>query len=204
MPEQSIRIQGPDGNGIYGRHRTTGSKKLVLHVHGMTHHAGHLLEVTSSEYFGAHGFDHYRMSLYDRFSDSRKLSNSTLTSHQKDIQATLDHFHGAYDEIYMTAHSLGGLTTVLLNPKGVKAISLWDPSFDVTTFWATGPYLLHIPERKQYQLDYGNAFVISEELVEEIKRYPDAECLNLAKNITTPVQMVIPQESIFLARAFSH
>lgn len=99
MPEQVLRIQGPDNNGIYGRLRETGSKKLVVHVHGMTHHAGHLLEVTSSEYFGAQGFDHYRMSLYDRFSDSRKLSSSTLTTHQKDILATLDHFRDAYTAI---------------------------------------------------------------------------------------------------------
>jgi dipeptidyl aminopeptidase/acylaminoacyl peptidase len=109
----------------------------------------------------------------------------------------LDHFRAAYDELFITGHSLGGLATLILNPKDVQAISLWDPSFDVTNFWKTSSYLTHVPETQQYHLDYGNIFVISEAMVDEIKLYPDETCIELAKKVKTPTQLVIPELSIF-------
>jgi hypothetical protein len=112
---------------------------------------------------------------------------------------TSHHIQGPDDNRIYGRLRTGGLATLVLNPSGVKAMSLWDPSFDVTNFWASGPYLTHMPERQQYQLDYGNVFVISEDMVEEIKKYPDEKCLELAKLVATPTQMIIPEESIFLA-----
>ncbi len=199
MTETAHNIDGPDGNRIYGRLRKNGNKRLVVHIHGMTHKMGFLLEVTSGEFFYKNGYDHYRVSLYDAAPKSRRLPDSTLTTHTRDILAVIERFKNDYDAIYITAHSLGGLATLILNPQGVKAISLWDPSFDVTNFWASGPYLTHIPERKQYYLDYGCVYVIGEEMVEEIKKYPDEKCLELAKAISTPTQLIIPEESIFNA-----
>ena len=199
MAEKDLRLDGPDGHGIYGVHSATGNNRLVVHVHGLTHNARHLLDVTSSEFFEENGYDHFRMSLYGREHDSRKLDQSTLTTHDKDIQAVLEHFQNAYKEVFVSAHSLGGLATLILNPKGVKAASFWDPSFDVTNFWASGPYLKHIPERREYHLDYGNIYVLGEAMVEEIKKYPDSKCLELAGKISTPTQLVIPEQSIFLA-----
>ena len=199
MTEAYIRIEGPDQNGIYGKHTQSASNKLIIHIHGMTHNMNYLLEVESAAFFTAQGYDHYRPSLYSIEQDSRKLSNSTLSTHTRDIQSMIDYFANDYDEIFITAHSLGGLATVILNPQNITAISLWDPAFDVTHFWTRSTFLAHMPERKQYQLDYGNIFVISEELVDEIKLYPDQKCQELAAHITTPAQMIIPQESIFLA-----
>jgi esterase/lipase len=199
MTEQFTRIPGPDGNGIYGVLRTTGNRKLVVHVHGLTHQAGSLLGVTSGEFFNARGFDHYRMSLYDLPAVSRKLNTSTLTTHVRDTESVLAHFRGDYDAVYMTGHSLGGLSALIANPEGLRAISFWDPSLDVTNFWATGPYLTYMPEYREYKLDYGNIFVLGEAMVEEIKKYPDAKCLELASKMQTPAQFVIPELSIFLA-----
>lgn len=199
MVEQLVRLPGPDGHGIYGIHRTIGSRTLVVHIHGLTHHMGMLLEVTSGEFFNAQGFDHYRMSLYERTPDSRKLNASTLATHMRDIEAVLANFRGKYDTLYMTAHSLGGLATLIGNFAGVRAISFWDPSLDVTNFWASGPHLTYMPEYKEYKLDYGNIFVLGEAMVEEIKGYPDSKCLELAGRMKTPAQFVIPELSIFLA-----
>jgi hypothetical protein len=199
MTEELLRLAGPDGHGVYGVHRKTGSKKLVVHIHGLTHHAGSYLEVMSGEFFTENGFDHYRMSLYGRERDSRKLDASTLTTHVRDIGAVLEHFRGEYGQIYITAHSLGGLATLIGNFAGIRAASFWDPSFDVMNFWSSGPYLTHMPERREYKLDYGNIYVLGEDMVEEIKNYPDAKCLDLAKNMKTPTQLVIPELSIFFA-----
>ena len=197
MTENFIRIAGKDGNGIYGRLRSAGSRKLIIHVHGMTHSMDHMLEVKAAEYFTAHGFDHYRVGLYARLPDSRKLAASTLSTHVSDMRCVLDHFSALYDEIYVTAHSLGGLVMMILNPENVSVMSLWDPATDVTHFWSTGTYLEHMPERGQYQLDYGNVFVIGEAFVDEIAQYPDAACLDLAREISVPTQFVIPSLSSF-------
>ena len=199
MTEKIIRIQGPDDNGIYGRIRETGAVKLIIHIHGMTHNMDHLLEVTAADYFTENGFDHYRVSLYARAEDSRNLATSSLSTHVRDVQAVLEYFDPIYDEIYITAHSLGALITLILSPKNVKAMSFWDPALDVTNFWSTGDYLMYMPEYSQYQLNYGAVFVLSEEMVNEMKDYPDNVCLELSKNITMPVQMIIPEQSIFLA-----
>ncbi|MDH5722784.1 MAG: hypothetical protein OEY94_05630 [Alphaproteobacteria bacterium] len=202
MSEKILRIQGPDQNGIYGRIRETGSDKLIIHLHGMTHNMDHMLEVMSADFFTQHGFDHCRISLYARVDDSRNLANSTLSTHVRDIRAVLEHFRDMYREIYITAHSLSALAVLILcsdDIGGIKAISFWDPAFDVTHFWSTGDYLHYMPEYKQYQLNYGAVFVLGEDMVREIAEYPDAKCLELAGNCKIPVQMVIPEQSIFLA-----
>ena len=199
MSEKITRIEGKDKNGIYGRIRETGSSKLIIHIHGMTHNMDHMLEVMSADYFADQGFDHCRISLYVRVPDSRNMAESTLSTHVSDLEAVLDHFKKTYSEIYITAHSLGALSVLMLNPQGVKAVSLWDPAFDVTHFWESGKFLTYMPEYKQYQMDYGAVFVIGEEMVKEIADYPDAKCLELAQSFETPVQMVIPEQSIFLA-----
>ena len=40
-------------------------------------------------------------------------------------------------------------------------------------------------------------------MVEEMKTYPNAKCLKLAKEVKTPVQMIIPSLSIFLASPYT-
>jgi pimeloyl-ACP methyl ester carboxylesterase len=203
MTETLVNINGQDGNAIWGKLCSEENCRLVVHIHGLTHRMNHLLEVTSSEFFNAKGYDHYRVGLYDTMEGSRKLDNSTLSTHTKDIQSILDHFRAAYDEIFVTAHSLGGLATLILNPQGVKAMSLWDPSFDVTNFLKSASYLTPVPERRQYHLDYGNIFVISEAMVDEMELYPDQQCLKLAKQVETPTQLVVSELGIFNASPHS-
>jgi hypothetical protein len=197
MTETLMSIDGQDGNLIWGRLCSVNSRRLIVHVHGLTHTINHLLEVTASEFFPDNGYDHYRIGLYDMLTQSRRLNTATLAAHTKDIQSALDHFRDQYAEIFIAAHSFGGLATLILNPKGVKAISLWDPSLDVTNFWKTSGCLTPIPERQEYHLDSGNVFVISEEMVEEITHYPDQKCLELAALVTTQTQFLIPEQSIF-------
>ncbi|MBM3602617.1 MAG: alpha/beta hydrolase [Alphaproteobacteria bacterium] len=197
VTETLMAIDGHDNSLIWGRLCSVNSRRLIVHVHGLTHNINHLLEVTASEFFPDNGYDHYRIGLYDMLPRSRRLDSVTLADNVSDIQSALNHFRDQYDEIFIAAHSFGGLATLILNPKGVKAISLWDPSLDVTNFWQACGCLTPIPERQEYHLDYGNVFVISEEMVEEIKNYPNQKCLELAALVKTPTQFVIPQQSIF-------
>jgi len=199
MTEEIIKINGQDDNAIYARHNKNGNKKIILHFHGMTHSPDYLLEVTSSEFFVTKGYDHCRPDLYATEEDSRHLENSSLSTHVKDIKSIIKHFKKAYQEVFVSAHSLSGLAMIIANPKGIKAMSLWDPSTDVTNFWASGNYLTPINEINKYMLNYGRSFIISKEMVAENKQYPDKKCKKLATKIETPTQFIIPEESIFLA-----
>jgi dienelactone hydrolase len=127
------------------------------------------------------------------------MSKSSLTTHKDDLARVIEYFRGQYDAIYLTGHSLGGLVTLLLNPADIKAVSLWDPSFDVTHLWAITNCLTHLSDRKAYILDYGAEYVLSEDMVEELKDYPNDVCLEKAARFSSPTQMVIPELSIFLA-----
>ena len=41
--------------------------------------------------------------------------------------------------------------------------------------------------------------MLGEDMVEEIRLYTDEKCLQLAAEVATPTQFIIPEESIFLA-----
>jgi alpha-beta hydrolase superfamily lysophospholipase len=200
MAETLMRIEGPDKNGIYGMLRAdeTPRDRLVVHLHGMTHHMNQLLEVTSGDFFVAQGFDHYRIGFYEFPKDSRKLSNSTLSTHARDIQTVLNHFKEAgYKQIFVTAHSLAALTMMISNPFGATAISLWDPATDVTNFWATHKCLTAQEDGEHYLLDYGSVFLLHKTMVEENKLSPHAVCQKLVGKITTPTQMIAAEKGIF-------
>jgi len=203
MIEQILRFDSTDGHGIYGKlrhaHPQEKSDKLILHIHGMTHSMNHMLEVMAADYFTAQGYDHYRINLYGREKDARNITQSSISTHLDDISRALAYFQDRYEHIYITAHSLGALCMLILNPPNIKAMSLWDPSTDVSHFWDVTDALTHMPDAQAYQMDYGNVFLIGEQMVDEIKTYTDAECLRRAADITTPVQFIIPTQSIFLA-----
>ena len=199
MSEEYLRLNGPDGHGLYVKLRQKdGNTSLSIHLHGLTHTMNHMLEVTGAEFFVQEGFDHYRIGFYDRMPDSRKLNTISLNDHVADIHAVITHFKDSYDQIFVTAHSLSGLCMLIANPD-ITAMSLWDPAFDVTHFWEVVGCLTPLPDHSVYHLDYGNVFAISDALVDQIKDYPDAQCLKLAQEVTTPTQMIIPETSIFLA-----
>ncbi|MDD3183164.1 MAG: hypothetical protein PHD48_10240 [Alphaproteobacteria bacterium] len=200
MAETLMRIEGPDNNGIYGilRADETPRDRLVVHLHGMTNHMNQLLEATSRDFFVAEGFDHYRISFYEFPKDSRKLSNSTLSTHARDIQVVLNYFKEAgYKQIFVTAHSLAALTMMISNPSGATAVSLWDPSTDVTNFWETNKCLTLHEDGDHYLMDYGSIFWLHKDMVEENKFYPHAKCQELVGRITTPSQMIAAEKGIF-------
>jgi len=196
--ESAHNIETPDAK-IYGRLSSVSSKKLVIHLHGMTHAMHYFLEVMGAEIFNEHGYDHYRFSFYTNGPDARHGNTVDMTTHLADTKAVINHFRGKYNEIYITGHSLAAPMLLATNPPEIKAFSLWDPAFDAETFWQTGNYLTYDADNSEYHLNYGNVFVLSKKWVDEIKIYNNDYCLDLAAQVATPTQLIIPEESIFLA-----
>lgn len=125
------------------------------------------------------------------------MSESTLSTHARDIQAVLNHFaKQSYKQIFVTAHSLAALTMMISNPSGVTAMSLWDPSTEVTGFWGINKCLTPCDDGEHYLMDYGNVFLIHKNMVEENKLYPHAKCQELVGKIQTPAQMIAAEKGI--------
>jgi|TARA_R110002126_G_scaffold13118_1_gene55896 hypothetical protein len=198
-----LEIPGNTPHVIYGTHYAArndkGCKRLIINIHGLTESQWGYLQLNSVTPFTDAGYDVFNFSFYDRLPKSRRLSTSTLSTHQDDLMHVINHFKAEYDSLYLTAHSLGGLVSLILNPKDIKAISFWDPAFDVTHFWNVAQCLTPLKEKDAYILDYGAEYVIGRAMVEEITHYPNAACLALAETFSTPAQLIIPEQSIFMA-----
>lgn len=196
----AIEIKSAAPHVIYGTHYSAAnSKGLIINIHGLTHSQWGYLQLNSITPFTGAGYDVFNFSFYDRLPKSRRLSASTLSTHQDDLSRVINHFKDEYDSLYLTAHSLGGLVSLILNPQEIQAISLWDPAFDVTHFWNAVKCLTPLQEKDAFILDYGAEFVIGRAMVDEIALYPDKACLALAEAFSTPAQLIIPELSIFMA-----
>ena len=191
--------QAPQNSATNTDTDTDADKKLIINVHGLTQSQWGYLQINCLTTFNEAGYDVFNFSFYDRLPKSRRMSKSTLSTHKDDLERVIAHFRDQYDAIYLTGHSLGGLVTLLLNPADIKAVSLWDPSFDVTHLWAITNCLTHLSDRNAYILDYGAEYVLNADMVEELKDYPNDACLKEAADFSSPTQMVIPELSIFLA-----
>jgi hypothetical protein len=200
MAETLMRIEGSDNNGIYGilRADETPRDRLVVHLHGMTNHMNQLLEATSRDFFVAEGFDHYRISFYEFPKDSRKLSNSTLSPMRGTFRPSWIILRRlATNRFLSPLIRLAALTMMISNPSGATAVSLWDPSTDVTNFWETNKCLTPHEDGEHYLMDYGSVFWLHRDMVEENKLYPHAKCQELVGKITTPSQMIAAEKGIF-------
>lgn len=204
MVEKLIKIPSSDREHfIYARHAQSGSRQVVLHVNGLPGNMCDLLDVTSSEYFEALAVDHLRFGFYEVFPKARRLATVTLANHIDDFGTVLAYCRDRYDDVFLTAHSLGGLVALIGAPEqrapNLRAISFWDPAFDVQQFWAQGAFLEPI-EKGRVILKYGIDNLVNETFVAEVSGFPDARCRELAQHVTVPVQVLVPGAwSIFQA-----
>ncbi|MET0155513.1 MAG: hypothetical protein ABW189_05355 [Rickettsiales bacterium] len=202
MTETLLSLPAHDGKTIYGvlrRPAHAPCRKVALHFHGLTGNKDGYLEILSGNVAALRGYDHFRMGFYDRAPNARRLDGVTLADHVRDFRAVINYFAPLYDAIYVSAHSFAGLVALIDGMKGVKAASLWDPATDVTHFWKTTKSLAPASGGKKYRLDYGRVFILSAPFIDEIARYPDAACMELAKKVAPPTQVIVPEKSIFAA-----
>lgn len=192
------------GVAIYATLTKTGSRHVVIHMHGFTHNRFGYLEILSGEYAAARGYDHLRFSFYETGRNARRLSRITLHQHLEDFEDVVASLADTYDEIFISGHSFGGLIALLACPPQVKAVSLWDPSFDVTYFWGVSKALRCRPDEGICTIDYGRVFVISESLVQQVAQYPHERCIQEARRFASPAQLIIPSRSIFDASPHAH
>ena len=205
MSEEHISIKSADEHLIYGTLHSLNQKsdKLIVFAHGLSHSHQHYLPLIAAPFFNNADFDFFAFSFYWRDKKARSLSQTSLKDQISDLKSVITHYQSSYEDIYLIGHSLGALTALISNIGTIKAQSYWDPAFDVSHFWQVTNGLTPVKGNELYQLNYGNTFLIHAELVEQINDYPDKTCVELAKLIKTPTQLIIPSQSIFDASPHS-
>ena len=199
--EKRVKINSDQQFAIYGKLIFGSEKKsnenLIIFVHGLTDNEDSYLQVNCSAFFTKYEFDVFRFSFYGTYKKSRRLLQSSISTHVNDLKRILNFFKDKYERIFLIGHSLGGLITLIVNAPFVSAVSLWDPSFDVTFFWTSGRYLTPLPSENAFILDYGVQFLISKKFVDEISYYDNRKCMKIASEFNSPLQLIIPEKSIF-------
>lgn len=188
--ENKWTLDTPDGAKIYGVKNSTrdNAKSAIFMVHGLASHMHEYAFKQAADFF-AEEYDIYRFNLYDGDDGGRMLLKCTMQTHANDLNTVLAEFSDKYEKVFLIGHSYGGPTVMLANPKNITAVSLWDPSFDLShiqkefskDFVSSGGY---------YTVNWGTSYLISKDMYDEAGNLDEIACADLAKNFSAPVQVI--------------
>lgn len=187
--EQEIKIKTPDKKTIYGILNKTKRKKalgLIVYVHGLPSDINDYTYLASARQFAKKGYDTLRIALYYWKPNARILSDCSLETHATDLRTTLDLYMKKYDRVFLIGHSWGGPTIMETDCTGVKAISLWDPSYNSNKWWPDATY-------KKSNLHFMKGsfeFIISKAMNDAAIRMDMKYCQSLSKRVTLPLQVL--------------
>lgn len=193
------QIKAPDGITIYGvtdyAFEDRPSDKALVLVHGLTGHINEYHMKGAANYFSAHGYDVIRFNLYPG-GDGRHLIDTNLQDYASDLNTVLKSKTNTYNKIFIAGHSYGGPTIMIAQPDTATALSLWDPTFDLSTRFAKGRFIFE----QQGALNIwkrGVDVVLGDKLINEYRdRYDAEECLALSRNIAhVPIQVIAADEA---------
>ncbi len=122
---------GEEINGILNR--STGNKKIVLFVHGLSGNPGEPAFYSAKRSFPARGYDTLRLFLYSPDKKSKHFSwNTSLQQHRKDVEDVIKKLEKTYRKIFLVGHSIGGpviyQSQYINNCKKVPAVALLEPT----------------------------------------------------------------------------
>ena len=188
---KEVRIKTSDNHTIYGHLDSEKNDSLVIFVHGLTgrmeeHHYLNAVPVMLES-----KIDTYRFYFYaDGEEDSRKLVNSSLSTHISDLKAVIDNFKPNYKQIYLVGHSFGVLAILGSDLSDISKIVLWDPTTNITSAEEKdGEY---IEALDKYILHWGMEIVVSKEFVND---WINFDLQGSLKSLTTPCKFIFAGES---------
>lgn len=187
-------IPTPDGARIYGATNKSeqANSKCIVITHGLTGHMNQYQFKRAAMTIPCKGYDVIRFNLYWDQPGGRRLHECNLQIHAADLNTVLATMTGGYDKVFVVGHSYGGPTVMVAQPKEARAVSLWDPCFDLPETIMKGLPLTKFDDG--YYLDWAIRHVLGKQFVEEGKsRYGEDECLVLSEKFGRPVQVVMAE-----------
>jgi hypothetical protein len=202
--ETKWTIDTPDGHKIYGVKNASQSaaKSAIFIVHGLTGNMYEYAIKRAADHFSAR-HDVYRFNLYDGNAGGRLLIDCTIQTHADDLNTVLAEFGAEYDQVFLIGHSYGGPTIMLARPAKVTAVSLWDPTFDLTTIQSifSAQYL---DKGDFYIVNWGTSYLIGKAMYEEAGQMDAEVCSQLSRDFGHPVQVIHAGDGFFINTPLSY
>ncbi len=196
--EDNWQITTQDGFTLHGllNHAVSDEKTpeaCIIIIHGLAGNPHEYLHERAARFFVEEGYDVIRPYLYGG-ENGRALVDCTLQTHAQDVKTVLDNIKGKYKKLFLIGHSYGGPSIMIAQPENITAVSLWDPSFNLPALWEMSPpqEVLGLNVVRFGGVDH----LLGQELIEEGRsRYNEAECLELSKSFSAPIQVIGADES---------
>lgn len=187
--ETDASFSAPDGKTIYATEvkslKVAAPKALIIFVHGYACSRDAYTYLNAARLFARKGFDSLRLSLYESQTWARTLTDCTLEDHVSDIDTAIKKYKRRYKNIFLIGHSFAGVILMQKKFSGIRAMSLWDPSY-MTSRWAEN-------FRKVgscYALDGGIETLLSPRMRQQMLAHDQSHCRELAQKNITPVQVL--------------
>lgn len=193
--ESDISVTSFDGKKIFVRLNKANNKpsrKAVVIGHGFTGKPEEALHQVARDYFNDRGYDVYRIAFYHDDTGYRRLHETTLDIHAKDLNAVLDHVRVNHEKLCVVGHSHGGLTMIFANPQA-DALSFWDPSYQPGRRWVINAQLTS--DGRYYERTGRFKFAVGIDALEEVKKLTRDAAREMAEKITAPSLVVVAEDS---------
>lgn len=199
--EKQIKIKVSSKYYLYGKLSGSFTQPLFIVVHGLPGNMDEGLYRKATEFFQKSGFATFRFNLYGWQKDARQLIDSTLKTHAHDLDTVVRYFRKkGVRKIFVAGHSFGGPTILSSRDKDFDAVTLWDPSYDISFIkkrygLAGGKY---IKEIDGYLMRWGSNVVIGRAMAEEVDAIPWNE---LTKRFPVPFKIVLAGKGVLVRTA---
>lgn len=205
--ETTWQLPTEDGfiiHGLLNQPDSGPSDRAILIVHGMTGMPEEEQHVAAADYFSKIGYDVIRPYLYCLYCSKdhcRNFQDATIAQHAQDINTVTDHFSSSYKALYAAGHSYGGPSLLTADTSKFKALSLWDPSFKITTA-LTDSFVKD--ETGKYVIEWDRDVPVGQKMVEENKLMDRAYCIDLAEKCQAPVQVIFAADGDYIQAGESY
>lgn len=194
VQEETFALPLEDGHRLYGRidYAAKPTGKAVIFAHGLTGNMYEHQYMLARTFFTEHGYDVIRFNFYGEEADSRRITDSSVAQHAKDLDRLLQHFSTQYDSLCVAGHSFGGLALLMSNSPHIAAASMWDGTFipfaEDERFSKCWSYNESLGE---YAVNWAPVTkVVGKKFYDETQTFTTERMKQWAKAFTRPVQVV--------------
>lgn len=196
--EKTIRIPIDKNLAIYGRLNGSLDKPLYIHVHGLPGDVYDSLAVAATQWFAKQGYTTFRFDLYGWRKDARQLADCTLAIHAADIDAVVRYFRKkGVKRICISGHSFGGPSILLSKDQDFDAVTLWDPSYDLS-FTKTKygfPGGKFVKALNGYFMRWGTNVIIGKSMAKEVDAL---KWDRLTQNFKAPIKIIAAGKGVLV------
>ena len=189
--EKVLKIKTSGNKTIQAILRGSLRNPVIVQVHGLAGDMNTALQYNAARYFEKHGFSSLRFNLYAWEKGSRRLHETTFSTHGEDTDAVLAYLksQGA-KKIFITGHSYGFPSILHTRDRSFIAVAAWDGSILPKNH-------VDMPERiekpKGRLVDFGYYIVVGEQMAKDSR---SIKSLDLLKTFEQPISYITVDDNI--------